>query len=98
MSFGAVILAGGQSSRMGQDKAFVMLHGKYLLQAQIEIVRAAGFSEILISGRPGVDYSAFGLPVLLDHAQVRRAKFRQRLRHGRAGNLFRLHGNKCPPL
>jgi len=68
MSFGAVILAGGQSSRMGQDKAFVRINGKSLLQGQIETVRAAGFSEILVSGRPGVDYSAFGLPVVMDQA------------------------------
>ncbi len=66
MSCGAVILAGGQSSRMGQDKAFVKLNGQSLLQRQIETVRAAGFSEIMISGRSGVDYSVFGLPVVLD--------------------------------
>ena len=68
MSCGAVILAGGQSSRMGQDKAFVTFGGKSLLQRQIETLRAAGFAEILISGRAGVDYSPFGLPVVLDQA------------------------------
>ena len=67
MSFSAVILAGGQSRRMGLDKAFLDLGAKPLLARQIETVRAAGAIEIFISGRAGVDYSRFGCPVLGDH-------------------------------
>ena len=68
MSLGAVILAAGKSTRMGRDKAFLEFNGQPLLQRQIDLVRGAGVAEILISGRAGVDYSAYGLPVVLDQA------------------------------
>ena len=66
MNFSAVILAGGKSSRMGQDKAFLEIGGQTLLARQIQLVRTAGAVEIFISGRVGVDYSAFGCRVLHD--------------------------------
>jgi len=66
MKFSAVILAGGKSSRMGRDKAFLEMDGQTLLARQIETVCAAGATEVFLSGRAEVDYSASGLPVLLD--------------------------------
>jgi molybdopterin-guanine dinucleotide biosynthesis protein A len=66
MSFSAVILAGGKSSRMGRDKAFLETDGQTLLARQVKIVQDAGAAEVFISGRVGVDYSGFGLPVLPD--------------------------------
>lgn len=66
MKFCAVILAGGKSSRMGRDKAWLELDGQPLLARQIRIVREAGVAEVLISGRAEVDYAQFQLPVLLD--------------------------------
>jgi molybdopterin-guanine dinucleotide biosynthesis protein A len=66
MNFSAVILAGGKSSRMGCDKAFLEIGGQTLLARQIQIVREAGATEVFISGRTGVDYSAFGCRVLHD--------------------------------
>jgi|ERR1035437_2390043 molybdopterin-guanine dinucleotide biosynthesis protein A len=69
MNFSAVILAGGKSSRMGRDKAFVEVGGQTLLARQILIVRQAGASEVLISGRAGVDYSVFDCRVIEDKFQ-----------------------------
>jgi len=66
MNFSAVILAGGKSSRMGQDKAFLEMGGRKLLDRQLDTLVAAGAEEIFISGRAGVDYSAFGCRVLND--------------------------------
>jgi molybdopterin-guanine dinucleotide biosynthesis protein A len=66
MRFSAVILAGGRSTRMGLDKAFLPLRGTTLLERQVRLVRELGPAEIFISGRDGTDYGAFGLPVLLD--------------------------------
>lgn len=66
MNFSAVILAGGKSSRMGCDKAFVELEGQTLLARQIQRVRNAGAAEVFISGRDGVDYSACGALVVKD--------------------------------
>ena len=66
MSFSAVILAGGKSSRMGRDKALLKVDGKTLLARQIELSWAAGASEIFISGRADADYSRFRCRVLRD--------------------------------
>lgn len=66
MNFSAVILAGGKSSRMGCDKAFLEIGGQTLLARQIQLARDAGAAEVFISGRVGVDYSASGCRVLMD--------------------------------
>lgn len=66
MKFSAVILAGGKSSRMGRDKAWLEIDGQPLLARQIQIVREARAVEVFISGRAEVDYAPFELPVLLD--------------------------------
>jgi molybdenum cofactor guanylyltransferase len=64
--FSAVILAGGKSSRMGRDKAFIEIGGQTLLARQIALAREVGAGEVFISGREGVDYSALGCRVLMD--------------------------------
>ncbi len=66
MNFSAVILAGGQSQRMGRDKASLRVRGKALLTRQVELARDLGAAEVFISGRGGVDYSAAGCVVLKD--------------------------------
>lgn len=48
-SFSAIILAGGRSSRMGQDKALLQLQGKTMLQRTCDVAIAAGCHEVLIS-------------------------------------------------
>ena len=69
MSFSAVILAGGKSSRMGRDKAFLELGGQTLLERQIALAEEAGAGEVFISGREGADYSRFSCPVIKDKVQ-----------------------------
>ena len=66
MNLSAVILAGGQSRRMGQDKAWLDFGGRPLIAHAVEVVRDLGVTEIFISGRAGVDYSALGCPVVPD--------------------------------
>lgn len=67
MTFSAVILAGGKSSRMGCDKAWLEIGGQTLLARQIQLVRTFGATEIFISGRADGNYSEFGCRVLQDH-------------------------------
>ncbi|MFA5628011.1 MAG: molybdenum cofactor guanylyltransferase MobA [Thiohalomonadaceae bacterium] len=63
----AVILAGGQSRRMGgADKALSIYNGKPLLAHVIAALRPQVHDIILNSNRPATDYSAFGLPVIAD--------------------------------
>ena len=66
MNFSAVILAGGKSSRMGRDKAWLEVGGQPLLGRQIGLARELGAAEVFISGRAGTDYGAFGCRVLPD--------------------------------
>jgi len=49
-SFSGVILAGGQSRRMGTDKASLPLFGRTFAEHQAEKLRALGIRDILFSG------------------------------------------------
>ena len=66
MKLSAVILAGGQSSRMGRDKARLEIGGQSLLARQIRLVQKIGVGEIFVSGRADRDDAEFGCPVLTD--------------------------------
>jgi len=47
-----IILAGGQSRRMGVNKAELDFHGQTFLEAQIAKARSMGFIDIIVSGYP----------------------------------------------
>ena len=49
-----MILAGGFSSRMHQNKAELRMHGKTLLELQVEKMRRLGVTDIIISGYENV--------------------------------------------
>ncbi|MBL9139016.1 MAG: molybdenum cofactor guanylyltransferase [Verrucomicrobiales bacterium] len=66
MNFSAVILAGGPSTRMGRDKAWLPCDGQTLLERQAGLARTLQPRELFVSGRADANYSAFGLPVLPD--------------------------------
>ena len=64
--FSLAIIAGGQSRRMGRDKAFVELGGKALIERVIEGSANLGQSEtILITNKPA-QYAHLGLPMFRD--------------------------------
>jgi len=65
-SFDAVLLAGGKSSRMGADKAGVLIQGQPLWRRQLATLRALGPDEIFISGRDTGPYAGEGLEILKD--------------------------------
>lgn len=60
------MLAGGASSRMGRDKAWLELEGVPLVRLAVEKIRSVGITEIFISGREDRDYSSLNCPVLRD--------------------------------
>ena len=51
MNISAVLLAGGESRRMGQDKATLVFHGKPLWQIQLDLLRKLQPREICLSAR-----------------------------------------------
>ena len=54
MPFSALILAGGQSSRMGQDKALLSINGQSLLTHMQQLAIDSGAAEVLVSrNQPG---------------------------------------------
>jgi len=54
-----VILAGGRSSRMGQNKALMMFKGEPLVEHMINILKDTGTENIIISGEvQGYNYEA----------------------------------------
>jgi len=66
MKLSAVIIAGGESRRMGQDKAWLEVSGRSLLAHAVSTARDSGIEEVLISGRAGADYSTLRCPVVFD--------------------------------
>lgn len=50
-SFAAVLLAGGRSTRMKQDKALLHWHGQDLWQAQLHKLQSLGAARVLLSCR-----------------------------------------------
>ena len=62
----AVILAGGQNSRMGgRNKAFIKIGGKTILQRLLEILRDL-FAEIVLVTRHPAEYQGLGLVIVED--------------------------------
>ena len=56
MNISAVLLAGGESRRMGRDKASVLFRGKPLWQIQLDLLRKLDPSEVFVSARTDPDW------------------------------------------
>ncbi len=66
MPFSAILLSGGKSSRMGQDKASLSFEGEPLWRRQLRTLRALDPDTLFISGPATGPYHEAGLPVLPD--------------------------------
>ena len=62
-----IILAGGESRRMGRNKALLEIRGKKLIALAVEALRPF-FKELVVAGGSEEDYGFLGLPVLPDRA------------------------------
>jgi len=60
-----IILAGGQSRRMGTDKAFVLFEGRILIERVIEPLRAV-CEGIVIVANDREPYARFRVPIVAD--------------------------------
>jgi molybdopterin-guanine dinucleotide biosynthesis protein A len=61
----AFILVGGQSRRMGTDKARLMLHGVSLLATLAQHI-APAVARVRVVGKPGMNFDDLGLTCLVD--------------------------------
>ncbi len=66
MSHAAVLLAGGKSSRMGHDKAALIVGGEPMWQRQLTTLRATEPAELFISGQTSGPYAECGVEILAD--------------------------------
>ena len=67
MKLSVGILAGGKSSRMGQNKALLTIHEKRFIDKLAE--EFGGFSEVLISAAEKSVYESMELPIVYDEHQ-----------------------------
>src|SRR4051812_28508946 len=66
LTFSAVLLAAGRSTRMGRDKALLEVDGCPLWQRQRDLLRASGAAQVFLSARPEQEWARrAGLAALL---------------------------------
>ncbi len=64
MELTGIILAGGKSSRMGEDKGLMLFEGKPMIQYIIEVVKPLVKSIVIIANDK--EYEQFGYPIYED--------------------------------
>jgi molybdopterin-guanine dinucleotide biosynthesis protein A len=65
LALSVVVLAGGQSARMGTDKSFVRVLGRPLIEVVLEQVAGLGAETLIVTNRPA-DYAYLGVPLFGD--------------------------------
>ncbi|PYK82784.1 MAG: hypothetical protein DME37_01695 [Verrucomicrobia bacterium] len=71
MNISAVLLVGGESRRMGQDKATLIFRGKPLWQNQLDLLRTLQPEEIFISARVDPPWRPSGVQFVSDEPPSR---------------------------
>ena len=66
MTFSALLLAGGESRRMGRDKATIEFDGRPLWKRQMELLRALGPGKMFVSARTKPAWLPDDVELLLD--------------------------------
>src|SRR3954469_18922937 len=71
MSLTALLLAGGESRRMGEDKATMKFRGRPMWQQQMETLRDLGAAKIFVSARSKPKWLPDDVELLLDDVPSR---------------------------
>lgn len=67
MEITTIILAGGKSSRMGQDKGLMLLNGKPMIEYVLDVVKPLSKDILIVANHQ--EYKKFGLPVFSDEVK-----------------------------
>lgn len=62
------LFVGGESRRMGENKAFLKMGDKMLIERSLDVLNSV-CEEVLISSRQSEGYQEFGYPVITDRIQ-----------------------------
>jgi molybdopterin-guanine dinucleotide biosynthesis protein A len=71
MTFSAVLLAGGESRRMGRDKAALVFRDEPLWRRQLRVLRDLGPEKVFVSARTESSWLPEGTELLLDEPPSR---------------------------
>ena len=71
MNISAVLLAGGESRRMGRDKATLLFHGRPFWQIQLDLLRKVQPEEIFLSARTDPEWRPPGVQFVPDRPPSR---------------------------
>jgi molybdopterin-guanine dinucleotide biosynthesis protein A len=71
MNISAVLLAGGESRRMGRDKATLLFRGRPLWEIQLDLLRALRPEEIFVSARTDPPWRPSGVQFVCDEPPSR---------------------------
>jgi len=71
MKCSGALLAGGESRRMGSDKADMLVGGAPLWKRQSAVLREAGVDEVMVSGPDRAEWRDAGLIVVEDEQRAR---------------------------
>jgi molybdenum cofactor guanylyltransferase len=71
MTFSAVLLAGGESRRMGRDKAAIVFRDEALWRRQLRILRDLGPEKVFVSARTEASWLPKDTELLLDERPSR---------------------------
>jgi len=71
MNISAVLLAGGESRRMGRDKATLLFRGRPLWEIQFDLLRALRPEEIFVSARTDPPWRPSGVQFVCDEPPSR---------------------------
>jgi molybdopterin-guanine dinucleotide biosynthesis protein A len=71
LTFSAVLLAGGESRRMGRDKAAVVFQDEPLWRRQLRVLRDLGPEKVFVSARTETSWLPDGTELLLDEPPSR---------------------------
>jgi FdhD protein len=69
MNFAAALLAGGRSTRMGQDKAWLLWQGEPLAKRQLRVLAETGAEVLMVSAREDQEFDELG-DSLMDGAHL----------------------------